>query len=134
MREGDYCVKCEKEDVDELMRILRFFVVDEDEEDVSVYPSCPIDHFNWDGDEDRPENMNAAKLFIENGLKSQGVILGRNGFKVHDVHSEMDLLDVNLKSIRVRASTDILVAPYKAARVFGCSSCVGTAQCCCRSY
>ena len=120
-----------EEDVFELLRALS--VVGK-EMKVSAYPSCPIDRFIWVGDEYRPENMNAAKLFIENGLKNQGVILGRNGFKVHDVHSESSLFNVNLTSIRVRASTDILVAPYKAARVFGCSSCVGTAQCCCRSY
>ena len=86
---------------------------------VSHYPSSSIDGFIWSaGRENSAENMNAAKLFIENGLKREGVILGISGFKVHDVSSKSNLLQVQLKSINVNASTDVLVAPYDTADTF----------------
>ena len=64
------------------------------------------------------DSMNAAKLFIEDGLKREGVILDKGGFKVHDVSSETNLLQVQLKSINVSASTDMVVTPYNTADTF----------------
>ena len=85
---------------------------------VTVYPSSPIDQFNWVGRENSAENMNAAKQFIEDGLKREGVILDEGGFKVHDVSSISNLLKVQSKSINMNASTDMVVTPYKTADTF----------------
>ena len=100
--------------VENLLQDLGFSSVKE--MDVTGYPSSPIDRLNWVGEE--IDNMNAAKQLIEDGLKREGVILGEGGFKVHDVSSKSNLLQVQLKSINMNASTDILVAPYRTADTF----------------
>ena len=99
--------------VSELLTTLGFVVK---EMDVTVYPSSAIARFNWVGEENR--DMSATKLFIEDGLKSHGVLLGRGGFKVHDVHSRRDLLNFHSESIHVSASTDMIVAPYSTPATF----------------
>ena len=91
--------------------------------DVTVYPSSAIARFDWVDKE--TVNMSAAKQFIENGLKSHGVILDNDGFQVHDVHSQRNLLDVHFKSIHAKASPDMIVAPYSTpAKSLGPQSCI----------
>ena len=72
--------------------------------------------FSWNGRRE-DEASGDARTHIENQLKKFEVPLGRGGYKVVDVHTQLSLLNVSDEKIGdISGGTDMIIVPYKAAK------------------
>jgi hypothetical protein len=82
------------------------------------YPSSDLqfEPFFWNGRKE-DEAFEDARAHIESQLKNFKVPLGRGGFKVVDVHTMKNLLDVVDEKIgEISGGTDVIIVPFKTAK------------------
>jgi hypothetical protein len=90
----------------------------------SVIPS-PTVHVPFDWQNMRENDAcPRARIYIEEELRKEGVILGRSGYEVHDVHSKSTMLNFEDEKVgKLSGGTDIAIAPYDTAASFVSSQC-----------
>jgi hypothetical protein len=82
------------------------------------YPSSDLqfEPFFWNGRKE-DEALEDARAHIESQLKNFKVPLGRGGYKVVDVHTMKNLLDVVDEKIgEISGGTDVIIVPFKTAK------------------
>ena len=99
--------------VDSLFRHVGFNILIGD--DLNAEDGASFEAFTWNG-RSEDDGLPDARTHIENQMRNFGVILGRGGYKIVDVHTNNQLLNVNDEKIGViSGGSDIAVVPFKTA-------------------
>jgi len=86
------------------------------EEEVPVIDhSVEFERFNWNG-ESEPEGTPRARTHLEIELRKFGCQFGRSGYKLVDVHTKNNLLNIKDTKIgKLSGGSDVVIVPYKTA-------------------
>ena len=88
-----------------------------------ISPSVTFSPFDWQQKDEDTALPDACK-HIESELKKFGVIIGRGGYTVEDVHLNRNLLNVKDEKVgAISGGSDVAIVPYKTAKS-GIDTCI----------
>jgi hypothetical protein len=95
---------------------LKLVMCEEEVSDMGL-DDLTISPFEWDDNLTEDQHMVRIVRYVNDLFQICGIVLGRGGYKIYDVHSDKTLLNFeDEKSGKISGGTDIIVGPFGVAQ------------------